>query len=541
MNLKDKIFMYAIQNATSYNGKANPKAVIGKVFSENPKTDKKALFKQINEIVSKVNSMSLEEQQVHLQDLPVYEKPIIEKKLPDLKNPKKVIMRFAPNPNGAMSLGHSRVAILNSIYTKNYKGKFILRIDDTDPKVKVPLKEAYKWFEEDLKWLNIKPSKIIKQSERFPIYYRYAKKLIQMDKTYVCTCSVLKKRKSLWNKESCPCRELSIKETAKRFEEMFTKYREGEAVLRIKTDLENKDPALRDWPAFRIVNKSQHPLDKKTKVWPLLNFASAIDDHELKITHILRGIDLLGSEERQKFIYKYFNWKYPETIYHGKLLIKGIKSTSEIAKLIKEKKLTGWDDPKLTSIKTLRKKGIKAQAIINFMEDIGITRNDINVSLDALFALNKEIIDKEANRYFSILEPKKIKIKNAPSLTTELDLHPDFKRGKRKFTTSNEFYIQDKLNKKQHYRLIGLFNFQNQEFTSKELESDLEAQLIHWLPVQKDLIKIELIYPDQTVKGLVEKSIKKQKPDDIVQLVRIGFARIDEITKDKITLYFTHK
>ena len=77
-----------------------------------------------------------------------------------------------------------------------------------------------------------------------------------MDKAYVCTCSILKKRKYLWNKESCPCRELSTKETSERFKQMFTKYKEGEAVLRIKTDLENKDPALRDWPAFRIVNNA---------------------------------------------------------------------------------------------------------------------------------------------------------------------------------------------------------------------------------------------------------------------------------------------
>jgi len=541
MDLKDKIFMYAIQNAVSYKGKANTKAVIGKVFSENPKTNKKTLFNQINKIIEQVNKMPLEEQQSHLQNFPTYEKPIIEKKLPDLEKPQKVIMRFAPNPNGAMSLGHSRAALLNWFYTKNYKGKLLLRIDDTDPKTKTPLKEAYKWFEEDLKWLGIKPNKTVIQSKRFQIYYKYAKKLINMDKAYICTCETEKKRKLLWNKEPCPCNSLSIKENLERYNNMFSKYKEGQAVLRIKTDLNDKNPAIRDWPALRIVDKSKHPLDKKTKVWPLLNFASAIDDHELKITHIIRGTDLQMSEERQKFIYNYFNWTYPITLYHGKLLIKGIKSTSEIRKLIELKKIKGWDDPKLTTLKALRKKGISPIAISNFIEDIGLTKNDINVSLDALFSLNKEQIDKTSNRYFAVLKPQKIKIKNAPNIKTELDLHPDNKKGGRKFITSNEFYIQDKLIKNKHYRLMGLFNFKNNEFTSKDLQSDLNASLIQWLPVEKDLIKIELIYPETTIKGLVEKTIKKQKVNDIVQLVRIGFARIDKITKDKITLYFTHR
>ena len=114
---------------------------------------------------------------------------------------------------------------------------------------------------------------------------------------------------------------------------MFHKYKEGEAVLRIKTDINHPNPAIRDWIAFRIVNKPKHPYSKN-KVWPLLNFASAIDDHDLKVTHILRGIDLKSSVERQNYIYEYFEWKYPETIYTGKLFFKDIKSKSEIKELM---------------------------------------------------------------------------------------------------------------------------------------------------------------------------------------------------------------
>src|SRR3989338_6910506 len=135
--------------------------------------------------------------------------------------------------------------------------------------------------------------------------------------------------------------------------------KEGEAVARVKTDLKNKNPAVRDWPAFRIVDKSKHPFDTKTRVWPLLNFASAIDDYEFGITHIIRGIDLGVSDDRQKYLYDYFKWKYPETIYTGKLYVKGVKSTSETKKLIKEGKLEGWDDIRIGTLMALRRRGIR--------------------------------------------------------------------------------------------------------------------------------------------------------------------------------------
>ena len=138
---------------------------------------------------------------------------------------------------------------------------------------------------------------------------------------------------------------------------MFNKYKEGEAVYRVKTDLENPDPAVRDWPGFRIIQKSKHPLDKKSRVWPLLNFASAIDDKEFNITHIVRGIDLRISDDRQGYIYKYFGWKYPTTIYQGKLILKGTKSKTEIKEKLAAGELDGWDDPRLSTVMAFRKRG----------------------------------------------------------------------------------------------------------------------------------------------------------------------------------------
>ncbi len=544
--MRNLILKYVLQNAIRYNGKASASAIIGKLFQENPdlKADK-TIFAQINNIVNEVNKLTLEQQKQQLEKLApeLLEKKKEEKKqLPELKNVKgKFTVRFAPNPNGPLSLGHARPALLNWLYAKKYHGIFINRFDDTDGKIKPPLKQAYSWILNDLKWLGIKPSKIIKASSRFNIYYRYAEKLIKIDKAYVCTCEQEEKSNLLLKKQSCPCRFLSVEQHLKRWKEMFSKngYKEGQAVLRIKTDLNAKNPAVRDWVAFKILDKSKHPL-KKAKVWPLLNFASAIDDHEFKVTHIIRGIDLLVSDERQKYIYTYFNWSYPYTYYNGKLIIEGMKSTTQISDAIKNKELTGWDDPRIATLISLRKRGYQPEAIRNFIFDLGLNRNDINVDMDNLNAYNKAIVDKTASRYFFIDNPHLIKIKNAPNLTAKLPLHPDNNKGFRQFTTTDEFYIQDKIENNLIYRFIGLFNFQKFKFISKEHQTNLNAKLIHWLP-KKGNLNATIIMPDNSrKKGLIENNAKNIKVNEVVQFVRFGFVRLDKKTKNHLTFYYCH-
>src|SRR3989344_130885 len=394
------IFQYVLENAVKYNGKANPGAILGKILQEKPelKSDIDALMKKIQEIVKKVNLMPVEEQNKELSKLGIVKskKHKEEKrKIPDLKNAKKgkVVMRFAPNPNGPLSLGHCRQALWNWFFVKKYKGVFILRFDDTDPRTKTPIKEAYEWIKNDLKWLNVKIKKTVIQSKRFNVYYKYAEKLIKQGNAYICTCNVEGFRKLLSKSIECHCRNLPQSDQLERWNFMFKKYKEGQAVLRIKTNIMHINPAVRDWPDFIIVEKSLHPLNKKSRVWPLLNFASAIDDYELKVTHILRGIDLEISDIRQKYIYDYFQWEYPETVYLGKLLFSGVKSTSEAKKLIQEKKLTGWDDPRLGTLKALRKRGFQAETIVNFIKDARINASEIHVSLEKLSHLNKEVID----------------------------------------------------------------------------------------------------------------------------------------------------
>ena len=163
--------------------------------------------------------------------------------MPALDIKKKLVLRFAPNPDGALHLGNARPAILCDEYAKRYKGKLILRFDDTDPKVKVPEKIFYSWIKEDLNWLGIKWHQEVAASKRLPIYYKYAEKLVKMNKAYVCTCGD-EWKKLVANNKACKCRLLDVKNQQKRWKAMLAyKYKEKAAVLRIKTDLDAKNPA----------------------------------------------------------------------------------------------------------------------------------------------------------------------------------------------------------------------------------------------------------------------------------------------------------
>ncbi|MBW6451435.1 MAG: glutamate--tRNA ligase [DPANN group archaeon] len=545
----------ALLNAIEYSGKANPKALISRVIGEYQeyKSKMKELIPLIEKIVSEINSMSSNEQANEIEKLGVkLKKKPIKKDLSDLPDAidGKVIMRFAPNPNGSLSLGHARQLILNWLYSKRYNGKFVLRLDDTDAKIKTPIKEAYKWIEDDAKWLGIIPDVIVKASDRFDIYYDYAKKLIEMDKAYVCTCEAEEFRKLKASAIACKCRVLSSKENLNRWNNMFTTYKEGDAVLRIKTDIKHKNPALRDWPAFRIIDNPKHPY-LNVKVWPLYDFASSIDDHLLGITHIIRGIDFVVTEQKQGYLYKYFNWIYPKNLVTGKLLVSGVKSTTESRRLIAEGVFTGWNDLRLGNLKSLQRRGFCPQAIIDFIKAIGTTKGDVNISLENLYAVNKKYIDPVSDRYFFVANPIKMEIKGIDKYTAELVKHPDNNsRGTRKIKMNGPVLVSTddielfKSGKK--IRLKGLFNIIIKsvskdliiaEFVSQEIDKTIP--IIHWVP-NKDNIEAEVIMPDMiSIKGNLENNCKNLKTGTMIQLERFGFANLEN--KKPFRFIYTHK
>jgi len=576
--IREKIKRIALENAIKHKGKAQAKAVMSRLIGEDPSLRKKArdLFYLTEEIVEEVNSLTLEQQISIIRDtwpeILLEEKKKIEeeKKLPPLPNVDKyeqVVTRFAPNPDCVLHIGSARAIILSYEYARMYDGRFILRFEDTDPRIKRTSLEFYDLIREDLKWLGCEWDAEYIQSDRMEIYYEYARKLLEDGNAYVCICQREDFRKRIQQRKPCPCRSLSPKENLSRWEGMLSgEYEEGEAVVRIKTDLNHPNPAIRDWPALRIIDTKKYPHPRtgsRYRVWPLFAFANGLDDHLNGVTHIIRGKEHLTNQRRQEFLYRYLGWEYPEAIHYGRLKIMGaVLSKSKIVQAVEEGIYSGWDDPRLATFRALRRRGIMPEAIRQMMIDVGPRPADITLSWENLYAYNRKIIDPIANRYFFIDNPKTMIVNNiSRDFIATLRLHPDDpKRGKRILTVKNRngcAYLLisardfDNLKAGSLIRLMELFNVKilskskNKvlaEYHSSGYEEAkrLGLRLIHWLP-KGNGVSCKVIMPNgSVVKGLAESNLRQASVDQIVQFERFGFVRIDEVGKE-IKAFFAHE
>jgi len=391
--LIEKARAYALKNSLAYQGKAQEGKVISSLFNEGLKKEEvKKFIKEISKIVLDVNKLSLEKQKKEFEKL---EKLISHRKvregLPKLPSTEKgVVMRIAPSPSGALHVGHALTACISFDYFQKYGGKFFVRIEDTNPENIYP--PAYDLIKKDSEWLFDKKAKIIIQSDRMEIYYKYAEKLIKKNSAYVCTCSGDEFRNYSKQKKSCPCRKLNIKENLKNWEKMLNKkgFKVGDAVLRFKSSegMKHKNPAMRDFPLARI-NLTKHARQKnKYRVWPLMNLSVTADDIELKMTHIIRAKDHRDNAERQKMIYKVLGKKYPWESYLGRWKFKDMElSSTKITEGVRSGKYSGWDDENLPTISALRKKGYKPEAFWKFAEHIGLSESDKVIDKKEFFKL----------------------------------------------------------------------------------------------------------------------------------------------------------
>ncbi len=557
---KQKIRIYALQNAVRHGKPPRADAVLKQVLGEHQELRKEAkqVYALVKTEIERIEAMSTEERAEELNSIAPelvegqkeHDKEVREFGLPDLPHTEgeKVVMRFAPNPNGAATLGSTRGIIVNSEYARRYNGKFILRFDDTDPVVKRPLLEAYDWYLEDCDWLDARPDEVVVASERIDLYYKYAEELIEKGVAYVCFCpaEVFKNIKD--RKDSCPDRAASIETNAENWRKMLDGvYEEKEAVLRIKTDMAAKDPALRDWVAFRILKKDHPRVGNRYEVWPNLDFESAIEDHLLGITHIIRGKDLMKSETRQQFLYDHLGWQYPVTKHWGKIKMQefGKFSTSELRRRIEEGEYEGWDDPKLPTLKALRRRGFQPEAIRKFFIAMGITQTDIAVSMKNLYAENRKAVDALAARFFFVPEPVEMKLSlmNGDSFVAKALKHPsgaDY----REIRTGNTVYIAGgdyaKLKVGEKIRLKYLCTVEIEginPLAAKAIDTELKVPVIHWAPT--DSIKVNVKKPEGLEEGIGEPLIASEL-GNVVQFERYGFVRIDSVTDNEVVAYFTH-
>ncbi|MFA5868203.1 MAG: glutamate--tRNA ligase [Candidatus Bathyarchaeia archaeon] len=566
--IRESAVKYAVFNASHYGGKANPGSVMGRIFAEYPeaKANAKDVQRLVGEVVADVNSWPLDKIMETVKQWPeLFEAKKVEEKktLPPLKNVDKwpmVKVRFAPNPDGPLHLGSAESIIFSDEYAKMYKGHFILRFEDTSADVKPPIPQMYDWILEDLKWLGVKVDEKYIQSERLPIYYEYAEKLLGVGAAYICICESEEYKRLYMAKQPCPCRELPPEEQIRRWRMMLDgDYKRGEAVVRIKTDITHPNPAIRDWPALRISTRS-HPLQKKKyRVWPLYNFSCAVDDHLMGVSHVIRGKEHEVNSARQRYVYDHLGWQFPEVINVGRLgLEAGILSKSKIRAGVDAGVYSGWDDPRLGTLRALKRRGLQPETIREIMLQVGPKPINVMISWGNLAAANKKIIDPRSNRYFFVNEPVQLTVKGVTEpLKAKLPLHPDHpEKGYREYTVEPEdgectFLVPSKdlsAAKGKLIRLMGLVNVDvtkvgkkaEARFDSREHQVAREkgAPFIHWL-TEENSVEAEVVMPDaSTAKGKAEKLVAALNVDDTLQFERFGFVRVD--SKRPLRFYYAH-
>ena len=553
-DLEEIVYKHALLNAAKHKGSANPGAVMGSIMSQEPELRSRA--KEIGpisgKIVAQVNALSPEEQAAEMEKFNVEvkeTKKVKEVGLQELPGThENIVLRFAPNPSGPLHIGHTRAAVPNAEYVKRYNGKLILRIEDTDPKR--VYEDAYEMIPQDLEWLGIVPDEIVYQSDRFEIYYDYARQLIEKGAAYMCTCDGADFKELKDNCKPCPCRDNTVEENLELWDK-FDDMDAGEAVLRVKTDINHKNPAIRDWVAMRLVDETHPRLGNKYRIYPMMNFSVAVDDHLLGMTHVLRGKDHLANSEKQAYLYEHMGWELPEFIHYGRLKMEDIPlSTSKALAGIEDGTYSGWDDPRLGTLRAIARRGINSKAIYDLITEMGVKMADSAISWKKIYGLNRSLLEPIANRYFFCEDPVEITVDGygGEELTIERPLHADhLDRGNRILPFDGTVYLAKDDISDGIFRLMDAVNVEisgdNIKYHSDSFEQarDVKARIIQWVPTD-DNVNVTVVMDDASLKtGLGEGALRDLKVGDIVQFERVGFARLDEIKDDELVFYYAHK
>ena len=563
----------ALENAINFKGKANPKVLLGKSISKFPdiKSNVGEYANIINGIVDDVNSMTIEEQNDKLRELnPDFfdrkkEKKEVQKKdglpnLPDTEN--GVVVRIEPAPSGHLHLGHLFPIVANYELKKKYGGKFIVRIADTNPD-NIDISNYDKVID-DIKWIcDGEIDEIFYQSERVPIYYKYLRQLAQINKIYVCNCDSETFKSYTDNCEMCPHAKMNFDTQKEKFEK-FMKEELKDSVLRFRGDIKHKNPAMRSFTLARINENKHAKVGHKYKVWPTMNIAVAIDDVLMGLTHVIRGKDHEINMERQMLIHKALGMKSPNYFHIGRMKFVDMElSKTKLAQMIEKEEFSGWDDPRVPSVLSYRKRGYRAEAFRKFILSLGISKRDSKITSEeyhkGLDYFNKQILETESDRCFFVHNPKTLHILNVddfPSKEIKLNKHPDdSSRGFREFRVESDWLIDgldfDNLSASDKLRLKHMGNFEIIEkesnvmrvkFISKEYSKDFKFKRnIHYVPF-RDNEEVEVFLTDNSrLKGFTE-NLHNLKEGSSIQFERFGFVRFDSRDKSgKKIFYFTHR
>ena len=557
---------HALLNAVKHGGEADVGAIMGPLMGENP------AFREHGDeipgvagpVVAAVNDMSHATRRERLETLAPAKLAELEAddegddrtlpELPGVDDVDTVRMRVAPNPNGPWHLGHARMPSVIGRYKERHDGEMIVRFDDTDPETKRPDLDAYDAILDDVDYLGFEPDAVHRASDRVETYYEWARELIAAGGAYTCTCPAETFRGLKADAEACPHRGRGADRTREEFEAMVDgEYDAGDVVLRVRTDIEHENPALRDWVAFRMVD-TPHPREAASdyRCWPMLDFQSGVDDHLLGVTHIVRGIDLQDSAKRQRFVYDHFDWEYPEVVHWGHVEVDAFDvpmSTSAIGERVAQGSLTGWDDPRAPTLGAMRRRGIRGRAIVEAMAELGVSTSNVDLATSSVYAANREIVDDEAPRRFLVRDGVEFALTGADRPAAgHPPVHPDHPdRGDREVPAGDAVLVESEDVPADGERVwlkgYGAVRRDGDAFVVTGDDIDVvregDVSVVHWVGPEGS-VPVRLRTPDGDETGRAEPTLAADEPDDVVQFERVGFARVDGHDDAETVAFLAH-
>ena len=357
--------------------------------------------------------------------------------------------RFPPEPNGYLHIGHAKSLCLNFGTAEKYGGLCNLFFDDTNPsKEKTEYVEAIK---KDIEWLGFKWYEIHYASDFFDVIYEKAVKLIKDGKAFVCDLSaeeISKTRGTLTEPgQESPYRNRSVEENLALFEGMKNgEFADGSKVLRAKIDMASPNINMRDPVIYRVLRATHHRTGDKWIIYPMYDFAHPICDSMQGVTYSLCTLEFEDHRPLYNWVVENTGVEHkPRQIEFARLNITNtVMSKRYLKKLVEDKAVTGWDDPRMPTLTGLRARGVPAEALKNFCEAIGVCKANSEIEVGYFEHFIRDYLNIHAERAMAVFEPVKVTLTNFPETSEEenFEINPnDESAGTRKITISKHIYI----------------------------------------------------------------------------------------------------
>ena len=374
----------------------------------------------------------------------------IEKDL-ELGHYNRVQTRFPPEPNGYLHVGHAKAICIDFGMAEQYNGECNLRLDDTNP-----VKEDTEYVDaimEDIKWLGFKWNKVLYASDYFDAIHEAAITLIKKGKAFVCelTPEQMKEYRGTLTEpgKNSPYRDRSIEENLDLFNRMTAgEFPDGSMVLRAKIDMASPNMNMRDPIIYRIMHVSHHRTGDKWCVYPMYDFAHPISDTVEGVTHSLCSLEFEDHRPMYDWVLREVGYPEPSRqIEFARMNLNyTLTSKRRCLKLVNEGIVTGWDDPRMSTLCGMRRRGYTPGSIRDFCERIGVAKANSVIDFAMLEACIREDLNKRAPRAMAVLDPIKLVVDNYPEdlvEEVEVEVNPeDPSMGTRKIEFSKYLYIE---------------------------------------------------------------------------------------------------